>query len=161
MPDPIWFYSKNLNCSNKAVPYMTNKVWCRKNLTLPEFFCGQKFKKYLRDKAFCQNDLPYICHYKPQLVYFLPHFSLKYVLNQEIRQFFSLKSTVYNRKWLQRKSQLKWRVSLKYWETKVFSAWSLIPKDFPVHKKGLKMTYLIIFSSRQWFCQALLQDLLL
>ena len=117
---------------------MTNKVWCRKNLTLPEFFCGQKFKKYLRDKAFCQNDLPYICHYKPQLVYFLPHFSLKYVLNQEIRQFFSLKSTVYNRKWLQRKSQLKWRVSLKYWETKVFSAGSQIPKDFPVHKKRIK-----------------------
>ena len=30
--------------------YMTNKVWCRKNLTLPESFEGQGY-------TFCQNDL--------------------------------------------------------------------------------------------------------
>ena len=46
--------------------------------------------------------VPYARHYKPRLVYFLPHFSLRlilqtiYVLNKEILQFLGLKATAYN-----------------------------------------------------------------
>ena len=60
-----------------------------------------------------QMHIPYALHYKPWLVYFLPHFSLRfiriverlvletiYVLNTEILQFLSLKSAVYNQEWV-------------------------------------------------------------